>query len=47
MEKLTSRELEVLMHLVRTEMARICGDLGYAELSAILKKLEDELGDED
>lgn len=41
MPELTEREKEILIHLVATEMDGICGDLGYAELSAILNKLKE------
>lgn len=38
----TERELEILHHLVATEMDGICGDLGYLELSGIIKKIRIE-----
>jgi len=40
MNELTQSEIEVLIHLVKTEMSGFCGDRGYEELSAILKKLD-------
>ena len=41
--KITNREAEILHHLISKEMAGICGDLGYEELSRIRTKLDEFL----
>ncbi|MEZ8613824.1 hypothetical protein AB4559_22515 [Vibrio sp. 10N.222.51.C8] len=33
--ELTNDQVDILLHLVQTEMNGICGDLGYMELSKI------------
>lgn len=43
--KLTDEQVRTLLHLVKTEMGGICGDLGYTELSRIKIILEQRLLD--
>ena len=45
--QLTNAQVEILLHLVQSEMAGFCGDLGYQELFHIRKILEAKLYKED
>ncbi|CAK1825077.1 hypothetical protein L1D55_12740 [Vibrio sp. Isolate22] len=42
---LTNDQVVILLHLVQTEMAGICGDRGYMELSKIRDTLERQLAE--
>ena len=44
-QEFTYEQMQTLLHLVKTEMNGICGDLGYAELSKIRTILEQKLDD--
>lgn len=41
--KLTDEQVQILLHLVKTEMNGFCGDVGYVELSKIKNILEQQL----
>ncbi|EGA64174.1 hypothetical protein VIBR0546_02519 [Vibrio brasiliensis LMG 20546] len=41
--KLTDEQIEILLHLVKSEMNNFCGDRGYAELAQIKVTLEQHL----
>ncbi|EJG0716117.1 hypothetical protein ACIL2W_004251 [Vibrio parahaemolyticus] len=41
--ELTDEQVQILLHLIKTEMSGLCGDVGYAELSKIRNILERQL----
>lgn len=45
--QLTNDQVEILLHLVQSEMAGFCGDVGFQELFQIREILEAKLNKED